>query len=441
VHEVLRHLRATPLPSPLVTELVRTAIGNHRQGEISAPQLETIVAETERAMADAESQRLMPVINATGVILHTNLGRAPLSAAAQQAVHAAMGYTNLEYDLDEGRRGRRGLYPERLLALLAGAQAALVVNNCAAALVLLLHHVCRPRRRDVLISRGELVQIGGGFRVPEILHAAHARLREVGTTNHTTLDDYAAALSPKTAAILRVHRSNFFQEGFTHTAPRRELAALATRHNLPLLEDLGSGNLHAATPEITPAQAHREGASLVCFSGDKLFGGPQAGIITGSRAQIDALRRTPLFRALRPDKLALAALQATAEAHLADSAIPRVPVLEMLHASPGDVAARAQALMARILALNLPLTLCVVPTEAQTGGGALPRARIPSSAIALSSHDMRPEQLAARLRRAVPPVIATISRDHVLLDLRTILPEQENALIQAVAAAARGGAP
>ncbi len=314
--------------------------------------------------------RLQPVINGTGIILHTNFGRAPLGSAALRGLaEIGSSYNNLEYDLATGTRGKRAGYLEQGLALLCGGEAATVVNNCAAALVLIVRHFT-SKKPEVIISRGELVQIGGGFRIGEILETSGARLREVGATNKTVLSDYAKAIGPETGMILKVHQSNFFMSGFAGSPPNEELARLAHTKRIPFVEDLGSGavvateKLGLAEHEPTPNETLKRGADLVCFSGDKLLGGPQAGIIAGKARFIAALKKEPLFRALRCDKLVLAALGATVEAHLRGE---EVPVHSMLQISKDKLRARGEKLIKSLD--RLPLRARLVECKAEIGGG------------------------------------------------------------------------
>ncbi|HVS70765.1 MAG TPA: L-seryl-tRNA(Sec) selenium transferase [Phycisphaerae bacterium] len=434
------------LPRPVLVRLVRRELAELREAEREIPREggEAEVMGLLRRAAEALAQgRLRPVINATGVIVHTNLGRAPLGEAAARAVHQAAGqYTTLEYDVASGERGRRGAYLEELLATLCEAPAATVVNNCAAALVLMLRHFTGGAgdgaKKEVIISRGELVQIGGGFRVPEILEASGAVLREVGTTNRTEVADYARAMCERTALVLKVHRSNFWMEGFVESAGRVELAALAGAHRVPLIEDLGSGataltaDAAGAPPEPTPAQALAGGVDLVCFSGDKLFGGPQAGVIAGRAGMIAALKKDPLFRAFRCDKLVIAGLEETAAAHLR-RATAEVPVVRLLGADVQALHARATALCEQLA--DVRASVRIVETTAQVGGGALPRARIASVALQVVPRDFSIDELARRLRvggAGATAVVAYRSVDALRLDLRTVFPEQDAALAAAL---------
>src|SRR5437763_2800852 len=320
VSKILVTLGHFDLPRPLVVETVRRKLSQIRASRV-APEFESIVAEIRRSLDEFRATRLQPIINGTGIVIHTNFGRAPLAREAVGALNAiGAAYSNLEYDLVQGERGGRSSYLESALAVLCKAEAATIVNNCAAALLLIVHHFTqkagKARRRgptEVIISRGELVQIGGGFRISEILEASGARLREVGATNKTTLEDYAQAVGPETAIVLKVHRSNFFMSGFVESPSSNEIRAMAKKNRIAFVEDLGSGamvateSLGIAEHEPTPGDVLKSGADLVCFSGDKLFGGPQTGIIAGKKRFVSAVKREPIFRALRCEKLSLSA--------------------------------------------------------------------------------------------------------------------------------------
>jgi L-seryl-tRNA(Ser) seleniumtransferase len=383
--------------------------------------------------------RIQPVINGTGVVVHTNLGRAVLPIAAQEAIQAVSSqYNTLEYDLTTGERGSRATYLEHNLAVLCGAEAATVVNNCAAALVLILHHFTNGARKQVIINRGELVQIGGGFRIPEILEASGAVLREIGTTNKTSISDYAKAITKQTALILKVHRSNFFMSGFTESPDTLDLAALARKKRIPFVEDLGSGaavdtgKFPGCEHEPTPAEVLKQGVDLVCFSGDKLLGGPQAGIIAGKAKLVAALKRSPLFRALRCDKLILSALETTADLYLSGKAEATIPTFTMLQASEAGLIARAKAL---VVALNdLPVTIAIGKGHSQVGGGTLPRSAIPSVTIDIVAQQFSLAELASRLRlpKTGLPVIGYIAHGRFKLDLRTVFPNQDHQLVESL---------
>lgn len=436
VEKVLQALGRSSLPRPYIVRLVRRELAR-RRAEGNVPELPEMIAQIRHELDNLERSRLQPVINGTGVIIHTNFGRAPLAPAALRLVaEVGSNYNNLEYDLTTGARGKRAGYLEEGLALLCGSESATVVNNCAAALVLMAHHFTR-KKPEVIISRGELVQIGGGFRIGEILEASGARLREVGATNKTALRDYAQAIGPQTAFILKVHQSNFFIDGFRGAPSTEEIARLARARRIPFVEDLGSGAVLAtekfglADHEPTPNDALRRGVDLVCFSGDKLLGGPQAGVIAGKARLVAALKRHPLFRALRCDKLVFAALAATVEAHLRNDQ-PELPILTLLQIPIGELRERGEKLIERLR--GLPLCARLVASEAQIGGGALPRSLIPSVALELAGNDLSPNELAALLRRARPPVIGYLAKGRFKLDLRTIFPRQDELVVAALTA-------
>ena len=437
VDKILQSLGETGLPAPVVVAAVRQHLQTLRSKK-TVPGPDTIVTEIRSSLDRLRASRIAPVINATGVLVHTNLGRAPLGADAIRAVtDIAANYNTLEYSLSDGTRGSRGAYLEHALAILCGAEAATVVNNNAAALVLILEYFCRSEAPEVVISRGELLQIGGGFRIPEILEARGARLREVGTTNQTTVSDYAKAINRNTALVLKVHRSNFFMDGFVDSPSTEDLAALAKRKHVPFVEDLGSGaivqtqTIDGVEHEPTPAEVVKRGVDLVCFSGDKLFGGPQAGIIVGRKKMVDGLKREPLFRAMRCDKLILSALESTVDAYLRGDT--RIPVLEMMHVSNDDLRARAERIVAALE--GQPLRLRVTAGRAQIGGGTLPRSVLPSVTIEISHPTVGAQVLAARLREQPERVVAYVGRGSLKLDLRTVFPHQDAALIRALLAA------
>ena len=401
-----------------------------------------LLKEAERRLVTAHQSesapRLRRVINATGVILHTNLGRAPLSEAARRAItEAASGYCTLEYDVAEGTRGRRGGGVEDLLADLTGAEAALVVNNCAAAALIVLSVLARDG--ETIVSRGELVEIGGDFRVPDVMAQSGTRMVEIGTTNRTRLSDYRKALSEQTRLIMRVHTSNYRIVGFTKTPSLRELADLAHDAGLILYEDAGSGALIDFTEyEITGEPVIRasiaDGADVVSFSGDKLVGGPQAGLIVGRATFIERMRSHPLYRALRADKLRYAALEATLDAYARDASAREIPVHRLIALSSQEMEERAEALVQR---LRRPtgdgdLQVEIVAGESAIGGGSAPTSRLPTLLISLTHNRLSPNQLEAALRDSDPPVIARIVDDRVLLDLRTVFPNEEPDLERAV---------
>jgi L-seryl-tRNA(Ser) seleniumtransferase len=439
VDRLLQSLGDADLPRPIIVDAVRRELKAVRS-EKSIPDTDTLLARIRSSLRNEQASRIRPVINGTGILVHTNFGRAPLGAGVINAV-ASIGsnYSNLEYDLTGGARGGRAAYLERGLALLCGAEAATVVNNNAAALVLILKHFCREPALDVVISRGELVQIGGGFRIPDVLESSGAHLCEVGTTNQTSVQDYARAVTRKTALVLKVHRSNFFMDGFVDSPPTEEIAALARRKRVPFVEDLGSGamvgteTVEGMEHEPTPAEVIRRGVDLVCFSGDKLLGGPQAGIIAGRRKLIGALKREPLFRALRCDKLILSALEATIDAYLRGGA--GIPVIDMMHVTNDDLRGRAERIVAALH--GLPLVARVGTGRAQIGGGTLPRSATPSITLDLEHRTLKPQELASRLREQPVPVIGYVARNVLKLDLRTIFPRQDEDVLTALRAVSR----
>ena len=401
----------------------------------------TLLQEAERRLLtshESESAtRLRRVINATGVILHTNLGRAPLSEAARRAINdVAAGYCNLEYDINSGARGRRGARTEDLLANLTGAEAALIVNNCAAAALLVLSVLARDG--ETIVSRGELVEIGGDFRVPDVMAQSGTRMIEVGTTNRTRLSDYRKALSEQTRLIMRVHPSNYRIVGFTRTPSLRELAGLAHDAGLILYEDAGSGALVdftqyeiAGEPVIRASIA--DGADVVSFSGDKLLGGPQAGLIVGRTALIDRMRSHPLYRTVRADKLRLAALEATLDAYARAAASTELPVHRQIAASAEEIGERAEALLQRLRPrANSDVRLETVKGESAIGGGSAPTTRLPTVLISLGHKRLSANQIEAGLRLSDPPVVARILDDQILLDLRTVEPAAESELESAI---------
>ena len=420
-------------PRDLVTDVVRSVVEDARRAAAPAPVDDDAWVRTiTAALAQRQRSTLRRVINATGVVLHTNLGRAPLAGAALDAIRVvAQGFSTLEYDVATGARGSRHAHCTALLTGLTGAEDAFVVNNCAAALVLALNTFCDGR--DAVISRGELVEIGGSFRVPDIMAKSGARLVEVGTTNRTHADDYRRALSPRTGAIVSVHRSNFTLDGFVASVPVKELEPIAEEGRVPLLHDFGSGLLLDLSPwgltgEPSARDAVRAGASLVMMSGDKLLGGPQAGIIVGRRELVNALRRNPLARALRVDKLTLAALEATLAIYRdPPRAVSAIPALAMLTTPVMALEARASRLVATLAAGGVSSRVAGVGrTEATVGGGAFPGARIPSAAILLDVAS--PETVEARLRGGTVPVVGRIAEGKVVLDLRGVCPELDDEL-------------
>jgi L-seryl-tRNA(Ser) seleniumtransferase len=408
---------AREVDDPLAVESARDVLARAREEIQAGADPGDLASRLREALGAARRPSLRRVLNATGVIIHTNLGRAPLAEQAIQRVHEiARGYSNLEYDLNEGGRGSRQDHVATILRRLTGAEAALVVNNNAAAVLLALAALAEGR--EVLVSRGELIEIGDGFRIPDVLARSGARLVEVGTTNRTRAADYERAVGPETALLLRVHQSNFRVVGFTEQSRVEELAAVARRHGLPLVDDLGSGVLTELADEPSARDALARGADLVCFSGDKLLGGPQAGIAVGRADLVEKLRRHPLQRALRADKLTLAALEGTLLLYL--DAPERIPVLRMLSESLDSVRARAGRLAALVDG-------SVEDTLARVGGGALPLAELPSYACAIE------EELAAPLRTSDPPVVGIVRDSRLLLDCRTLHADEIEEVAAAVA--------
>jgi L-seryl-tRNA(Ser) seleniumtransferase len=435
VEKVLQALGTSPLPRPVVLTVVRRELASLRS-EPNTCEFAEVLEHIRSALDSLYRSRIQPVINGTGVLLHTNLGRAPLGSQVIETLSSiAANYSNLEYDLDSGERGSRATYLEHNLAVLCGTDAATVANNCAAALVLVLRHFTAAERKEVIVSRGELIQIGGGFRIPEILEASGARLREVGTTNITSLKDYDKAIGPETALILRVHRSNFFMGGFVESPSRSDIAALARRRRILFVEDLGSGavtrteRLAPIEHEPTPAEVLAGGADLVCFSGDKLFAGVQAGIIAGRKKIVAALKREPFFRALRCDKLILSALQTLVDLYLSGLE-QRLPLLESLRVPKEELGLRAEKLIASLA--GLPVVARVSEGKAQVGGGSLPHSTIPSITLDLAPQNLELAAFATRLRRASPPVIGYLSGGRYRIDLRTVFPQQDEDLCQAI---------
>jgi len=432
VDRLLRDPALEHLPRELALQAARDVLDEARRATLDGgwPHvLEDLPDLVQQRVNEATQPRLKPVLNASGVVIHTNLGRAPLSSAAIDAARrASEGYSNLEYDLAAGERGSRHTLVTDLLRRLTGAEDAVVTNNNAAAVLLILSALAN--NREAILSRGQLVEIGGGFRIPDVMRQSGVSLVEVGTTNRTYAADFEAAITERTALLLRVHASNFLQVGFVHQPTLEELVAVGTHHGLPIVDDLGSGSLIdtsrfglAREPMVQTSVA--AGVTLVAFSGDKLLGGPQAGIIVGRATELTRLRRHPLMRAIRPDKLTLAALGATLVHYVFGDAERDVPVWRMICATPEDLERRCRSLAARVGGQ-------AVATQSAIGGGSLPGQTQSSWAVALSGAS--PDGLSAALRRATPPVIARIEDDRLLLDLRAVLPEQDSLLEQAVRA-------
>jgi L-seryl-tRNA(Ser) seleniumtransferase len=433
----------------IVLARLRREISNHQLDEKSLDlALGGLSAAVERQLRQAMSFSLLPLINATGVILHTNLGRAPLAAAALDHVHAiASAYSNLEFDLSTGERGKRDVHVDRLFRKLlnehlgtaalgcpaeqsSAAISTIAVNNNAAAVLLALNSLAEGG--EVVVSRGELVEIGGSFRIPDVMSKSNATLREVGTTNRTRIADYESAIKDRTRLLLRVHRSNFEITGFTEQPALDELVALARRRNLPLMEDLGSGALFdlrsvGITGEPRVLDSLRAGIDIVTYSGDKLLGGPQTGLISGRTDLVARMRSNSLFRALRVDKLTYAALEVTLLAYVKGDH-DAVPVLRMMRLSKDEITGRAEKIVSQVKSACLKLEL--LDGESVIGGGAAPSAVLPTRLIALTHADHSADELSARLRASTPPVIGRVANGRELLDLRTVFPEQDTVLAQ-----------
>ena len=424
VEELAAPLRADGASAGLAVRAARAAIEARREAIAAGRAHDAVGLEDEAraALAVASRLRLRPVLNATGVIVHTNLGRAPLpSMAIDAAREVARGYSNLEYDLDAGRRGSRQDHVDELLRELTGAEGALVVNNCAAAV--LLAAAALAGGRELVVSRGQLVEIGGSFRVPDVVAQSGARLVEVGTTNRTRLSDYERALGPETGAVLRAHPSNFRTVGFVQEVEIEALCELASSRGVPVIDDVGSGALAEGIPELAdePAvlRSVTAGCAVVCFSGDKLLGGPQAGVMVGAREAIERCRSHPLARAVRVDKLSLAALEATLQLYRDPAAARReVPVLRMLTAGESELAARAELMREAIVAGGVDAR--VIRASAKAGGGALPLLELEGPVCAVDPGAVGADELARRLRASDPPVVGRVREGWLLLDPRTL---------------------
>ena len=439
VHQLLEEERATTLIAAHGRPLVRFAVQRVLEDERRQASTDTSHdrwARVEATIQGLRRPRLRPVINATGVILHTNLGRAPLAAAAAEATARIAGrYSTLEFDPQTGRRGRRHDLVADTLRYLTGAQSAAVVNNCAAAVLLMLTALARGK--EVIVARGELVEIGGGFRMPEVMRLSGARMVEVGTTNRTRIEDYASAITPKTAAIMKVHASNFQVVGFTESVELKPLAGITRQHQLLLLHDLGSGALLdttavglAAEPRIQDSLL--SGVDLLASSADKLLGGPQAGLLLGRSDLVERVMKHPLARAVRVDKLTTAALAATLDLYLTQS-LAEVPIWGMLRASTESLRSRAQAWLRRLAELGVVAE--VTAAESTVGGGSLPGERLPTFVLAITPLRGGATELLRRLREHEPPVIGRIADERVLLDPRTVLPDEDDVVVDAVAGA------
>jgi len=429
------------LPKVFYTRAARATAEHLRkeilEGRRAALSEEEVIRLAEGFLAEKARPHLRPVVNATGVVVHTNLGRSPLAEEALEEIMAvARRYSNLEYRLLEGHRGSRYEHVAGLLRELTGAEGALVVNNNAAAVLITLNTLAKGK--EVIVSRGELVEIGGSFRMPEVMAWAGCELREVGTTNRTHLRDYEKAINENTALLMKVHRSNFAVVGFTKEVSGKELVELGRRYGIPVVEDLGSGCLvdfsrYGLRKEPTVQEVIRSGVEVVTFSGDKLLGGPQAGIIVGQKDLVEKIRQNPLNRALRIDKLTLAGLEATLRLYLDEGlAVERIPTLRMILLPPKEVRRRAQRLKRMLVKASLPgFRFEVMPTVCRTGGGALPIADLDSYAVAVNSEKFSPEELHQRLRTGEPPVVGRIEGDRFLLEARTIFPEEFLLVVEA----------
>ena len=435
---------ANSQPHILIVEAAQQTVASLRQqvldDKAALPDLtlEAVAAQVSARVAELATPSLRKVINVTGTLLHTNLGRAPLCSAALQAItRIAQGYSNLEFDLDAGQRGKRFTHVEELIIKLTGGEAATVVNNNAGAVMLCLAALAGGR--GALVSRGELIEIGGSFRIPDIMAASGVKLVEVGTTNKTHLKDYRDAIDKQTALILKVHTSNYRILGFTEAVSGEALAELAHQHQIPVLEDLGSGLLIDLAPyglpkEPTVREALKTGIDLVTFSGDKLLGGPQAGIIVGNREAIDKVRKHPMARALRIDKLTLAALEATLRLYLdPQKALTHIPTLQMLSVPADEIRQKCEDLLPRLHeALGDAAELNLCEASATVGGGALPLAKLAGWVIALGPKNISVNELTSRLRGCDPPVVGRIQDDRFLIDPRTLRSDDEDSLLQAL---------
>ena len=417
---------------PVVAKACRVVIADAREMIVSRGKevnKKEILAEVNLRLEEHFSFRVQPVINATGIILHTNLGRAPISAEIlQQITEISSAYNNLEFVLESGQRGKRGTLLEQFLCELTGAESACVVNNNAGAMFLILSALAKGK--EVIVSRGELVQIGGGFRIPEILNLSGAILKEVGTTNQSTLEDYEKAITENSALLLKVHHSNFKMEGFIKEASLKELSELASEKKSYLVYDQGSGAVvdtrqFGLEKEPLVQEGVSAGAGAVAFSGDKLFGGPQAGIIVGEKVLIDRIKSSPLYRALRVDKFTVSGLEETTLLYLRGLALEKIPIWRMIAQQAEIIKQRAEQLLLQISTKSAKVS--VTQTTSYLGGGSLPGQGLPSYAVALESV-LPLEDIAKRFRTAKPPVIGRISQDRFLLDLRTVFPEQDSTL-------------
>lgn len=451
VDEVLKSPESLDLlanfPRRVVIQSIRNVIDSRRRAILASQVADFSRSNLFKDIAEnidrLLSFSLVSVINATGVVLHTNLGRSPLSEGVlDNVMKVGMGYSNLEYDLETGKRGQRHVHTGRLLRDITGAEDAIIVNNNAAAVLLCLNTLAKDR--EVIVSRGELVEIGGSFRVPDVMASSNAVLREVGTTNKTHLHDYSNAINEKTALILKVHQSNYKIVGFTSDVGFDELVSLGGKHGIPVMYDLGSGCLLDLTPvgirsEPSVAEIIKKGIDLVTFSGDKLLGGPQGGVIAGRKRFIEKIRKNPLARAVRVDKLTIAAFEATLMEYMdTEKAVKKIPVLDMLFQSPSEIQSRAGKIAAG-LEMQIPKGLIeVLEDSSMAGGGSLPDTKFPTFSVSISPSPMSVNELELSLRKGQPPVIARIKDDALILDARTIRDHEIETVINAVAAALAG---
>jgi len=437
-------LGSVSLPKPLVVNFTRRCIAEWRNrilndGDTKVAKEDIIKDVTERLHSFAAS-RLQPVINATGVLIHTNLGRSPLGKKSADALHTiASGYCNLEFNLENGQRGKRAGYLETSLACLLESEDAIAVNNCAAALVLTLRYFTSGSKKEVIVSRSELVEIGGGFRIPDILETSGAKLVEVGATNKTNLSDYEKAITKNTALILKVHRSNFYIEGFTAEPEVTELSELAHKHDLPLIQDIGSGavmNTDELAPiehEPTPQKSIKDGIDLVTFSGDKLLGGPQSGIIAGKAEYVQGIKSEPFFRAVRCDKLILTVLQECIDTYLnalAEKDTSDLPMLHFMRQECNPLRERAETIANQLA--DITGSVEIVESIGRTGGGTMPKAEIPSIALKVTPQGISVTKFARLLRTGSHAIVGYTVEKSLQFDLRTVFPEQDQLLMQSI---------
>jgi len=435
VEKTLHALDNVDLPRPIILNVVRQSIEELRADPEKIPEFNDYINSIRVELEALARTRISSVINGTGVLIHTNMGRSPLpERAADRLCSIATNYNNLELDLNTGERGNRAAYLEKCLALVSGSESATSVNNCASALVIILRHFVRDNKKRVIISRSQLVEIGGGFRIPDVLLASGAILHEIGTTNKTTVKDYENAISDETALILKVHQSNFYMGGFIENAETEELAQLAKKKGVPFCEDLGSGavvNTEEFGPvnhEPTPSEILAKGVDLLCYSGDKLLGGPQAGIIAGRSELVEGIKKEPFFRALRCDKLILSMLEEVTESYL--RGITEVPILDMLSSTTDQLNTRAESIVNSLK--ELPLSACIGKGESRIGGGTMPKSTIPSITIDLQPENISISRLTENLRFNTTPVMGYVADGLFKIDLRTIFPRQDKDLLDAI---------